>query len=159
MEWWWWTSSRPYDPCSILSCKHQCEFSLVYLFGKILFHVPLKVSWWDTIIFFFFFFLLQFGGIAWLVMLKNVGFGAFLKCCFFFFFYHGAILGNFGGLWNFDNVGTLWCCWMNFGLNFGSIGMVKNLCCRFGWICSWCMWEKSVGMCKLCFMDMKKLCE
>ena len=76
-----------------------------------------------------------------------------------FFFYHGAILGNFGGLWNFDNVGTLWCCWMNFGLNFGSIGMVKNLCCRFGWICSWCMWEKFVGMSKLCFMDMKKLCE
>ena len=26
---------------------------------------------------------------------------------FFFFFYHGAILGNFGGLWNFDNVVTL----------------------------------------------------
>ena len=32
-------------------------------------------------------------------------------CCVFFYyyyyFYHGAILGNFGGLWNFDNVGTL----------------------------------------------------
>ena len=50
-------------------------------------------------------------------------------------------LGNVGGLWNFDNVGSLWCCWMNFSLDFGSLGIVKNLCYGLVWICSWCMWE------------------
>ena len=34
-------------------------------------------------------------------------FWSILEVLFFFFFHHGAILGNFGGLWNFDNVGTL----------------------------------------------------
>ena len=49
-------------------------------------------------------------------------------------------LDNVGGLWNFDNVDSLWC-WMNFGLDFGSIGIMKNLCCWLVWIFSWCMWE------------------
>ena len=46
---------------------------------------------------------------------------------------------------------------MNFGLNFGSIGIVKTLCLT-------CMnvfmmyVGKLVGMCKLCFMIMEKLC-
>ena len=46
---------------------------------------------------------------------------------------------------------------MNFGLNFGSIGIVKTLCLT-------CMnvfmmyVGKLVGMCKLCFMNMAKFC-
>ena len=71
------------------------------------------------------------------------------------FFLSWCNLEIIGSSWNFGNVGKLWCCWMNFGLDFGSIGIVKNLCCRLRWICSWCIWEKFVGMCKLCFMEMK----
>ena len=41
----------------------------------------------------------------------------------------------------FGNVGNLWSCWMNLGLNFRGIGIVKNLCYRLGWISSWCMWD------------------
>ena len=68
----------------------------------------------------------------------KVGFRAFLKCCIF---WSWCNLDNVGGLWNFDNVGRLWCCWMNLGLDFGSIGIMKNLCYGLVWICSWCMWE------------------
>ena len=87
----------------------------------------------------------------------NVGFGVFLKCLFFL-------------LWcNLDNVGSLWCRWINYGLDFGGIGSVKNLCYGLVWICSWCMWEillscvnfvswtwqNFVGMCMDKFVGMK----
>ena len=42
---------------------------------------------------------------------------------------------------NLDNVGSLWCRWINYGLDFGSIGIVKNLCCERVWTYSWCIWE------------------
>ena len=29
---------------------------------------------------------------------------------------------------------------------------------RLIWICSWCMWEKFIGICKLYFRDMAKFC-
>ena len=46
---------------------------------------------------------------------------------------------------------------MNFGLDFGSIGIVKNLCLVY--VNVFMMYvEKLVGMCKLCFMDMAKFC-
>ena len=57
------------------------------------------------------------------------------------YFWSWRNLDNVGGLWNFGNVGNLWCCWMNFGLDFGGMDIVKNLCCRHVWIYSWCMWE------------------
>ena len=121
----------------------KVSFSLVSLLRKMLFHVSLKVSMVRYC---------HFIVAIWDIVCCNVGFGSFLKC------YYGSWcnLGNIGGLWNFDIVGKLWCCWMNFGLDFGSIGIGKNLCCRLVWICSWCMWEKFVGMGKLCFMDMAK---
>ena len=50
-------------------------------------------------------------------------------------------MDNVGGSLNFGNVGNLWYCWVNFGLDFGGMDIVKNLCCRFVWIYSWCTWE------------------
>ena len=41
----------------------------------------------------------------------------------------------------FGNVGNLWCCWMNFVLDFGGIGIVKILCCKLAWTYSWYMCE------------------
>ena len=100
-------------------------FSLVSLLEKMLLHISLKVSWWDIVIWLFW----KFWGIARLVMLENIGFGAFLKCFLFYLFFSFLWwnLDNVGGLWNFDSVGRLWCCWMNFGLDFGSISIVKIL--------------------------------
>ena len=63
-------------------------------------------------------------------------------------------------------------CWMNFGLDFESIGIVKNLCCGLVWICSWYMWksllacvnfvlwtwQNFVGMCMDKFVGMDKFC-
>ena len=43
----------------------------------------------------------------------------------FFFLWSWCNLDNVGGLWNFDNVGRLRYCWMNFGLNFRGSGIVK----------------------------------
>ena len=87
-----------------------------------------------------------------------------------FYFLSWCNLDNVGGLWNFESVGSLWCCWMNFGLDFRSIGIVKNLCCALEWICSWYMWksflacvnfvlwtrQNFVGMCMDKFVGMKK---
>ena len=81
-------------------------------------------------------------------------------------------LDNVGGFWNFHNVGSLWCCWMNFGLDFGSIGIVKKLCCGLAWICSWYMWKSLLacvnlvlwtwqnffGVCMDKFVGMDKFC-
>ena len=33
-----------------------------------------------------------------------------------------------------------------------------KFCVRLIWMCSWCMWEKFIGICKLCFMAMAKFC-
>ena len=68
---------------------------------------------------------------------------------------------------NFGNVGNLWCCWMNFGLDFGGIEIVKKLLYGFRWIHSWYMreillacvkfiswtWQNFVGM------SMEEFCE
>ena len=67
-------------------------------------------------------------------------------------------LGNVGGLWNFDNVGSLWCCWMNLGLDFGSIGIVKKFV-LWAYMNMFMMHIGNfVGMCKFCFMNMAKFC-
>ena len=100
----------------------KVSFSLVSLFGKILLHVSLKVSWWDIVIRLFW----NFGGIVWLIMFWKCWLWSILEV-FFFFSPLWCNLDNVGGLWNFYNVGKLWCCWINFGLDFGSIGIVKIL--------------------------------
>jgi len=41
-------------------------------------------------------------------MIDHVGFEVFLKC----YYWSWCNLDNVGGLWNFDNVDRLWCCWM-----------------------------------------------
>ena len=46
---------------------------------------------------------------------------------------------------------------MNFGLDFGSIGIVKTLCVTYMNVFMMYM-GKLVGMCKLCFMNMAKFC-
>ena len=46
-----------------------------------------------------------------------------MKCCIF---WSWCNLDNVGGLWNFGNIGNLWCCWMSLGLNFVGIQVVKN---------------------------------
>ena len=46
-----------------------------------------------------------------------------MKCCIF---WSWCNLDNVGDLWNFGNVGNLWCCWMSLVLNFWGIEVVKN---------------------------------
>ena len=149
MEWWGGDPSRPQDPCSIFSHGDQGEFFFgFFCLEKCCFMLHWKFD--GETLSFCCVILLEFGALYdWSCC--NVGFGAFLKCCifpFFFFFGHGVIwtiLVAYGILGNVDN---LWCCWMNFGLDFWGMDIVKILCCRLGWIYSWCMWEIFVGMSK-----------
>ena len=46
---------------------------------------------------------------------------------------------------------------MNFGLDFGSIGIVKTLCLTYMNVCMMYV-GKLVSMCELCFMIMAKFC-
>ena len=46
---------------------------------------------------------------------------------------------------------------MNFGLDFGSIGIVKTVCLTYRNVFMMYV-GKLVGMCKLCFMIMAKFC-
>ena len=46
---------------------------------------------------------------------------------------------------------------MNFGLDFGGIGIVKTLCLTYRNVFMIYV-GKLVGMCKLCFMNMAKFC-
>ena len=120
-------------------------------------HIPTWTSWWVFLCFFvrknvismfdwkfdvetlsfYYVLLLEFGALhGWPCC--NLGFGAFLNCCIFWSWFN---LNNVWWVMNFGNVGNLWCCWMNFDLNFGDIEVVRNLWCRLGWIHLWCMWE------------------
>ena len=96
----------------------------------------------------------NFGGIMWLIMF---GMLALEHSWSVFLLWSWCNLGNVGGFWNFDNVGNLWCCWTNFSLDFGSIGIVKTLCLTYR--NAFILYVgKLVGMCKLCFMNMANFC-
>ena len=103
-------------------------------------HVDIKVSFffgfiaWQNVVACFiesfmmrYYHFWNFWGIVWLIMF---GMLALEHSWSVFFLWSWCNLGNVGGFWNFDNIGNLWC-WMNFGLDFGSIGIVKTLCLTY----------------------------
>ena len=100
------------NPKTYASYSHmdiKVSFSLVSLLRKMLFHASLKVWWWDIIILLYDCWNLGHCMIDHVVMLALEH---FLKCCIFGW----TMLMAYGIL---GNVGNLWCCRMNFVLDFG----------------------------------------
>ena len=136
MEWWGGAFSRPQYPCSTFPHGLHGEFFFVSLFGKMLF--PCLI---ESLMLRHCHFIMCFCWNLGHCMVDHVVILALGNFWIVVFFLSWFNLNNVWWVMNFGNVGNLWCCWMNFDLNFGDIEVVRNLWCRLGWIHLWCMWE------------------